>query len=131
MPKGTERNAKVARETIRATAGEPMTIVLNQVKADKWEQHEHFVHEIFMSATEKADSAAFRHTRFLHPAKPNEDGTHTSVWVMDPSIEGADYDISSLLKRAYGEDQGEEYFQLWKDSLASPQVGYTLIQSAW
>ena len=130
MQKGTVRNANVARETIRAAEGEQMWVVLNHVKADKWEQHEHFVHNILMPAAEKVDPAAFRHTRFLHPAEQNEDGTYTSVWLMDPVIEGADYDILSLLKKAYGEDKAEEYVQLWNESLVSPQVGYVLIQSA-
>ena len=131
MQMGTARNANVARETIRAAKDEQMWVVLNHVKADKWEQHENFVHNTLMPATEKVDSAAFRHTRFLHPAEQNEDGTYTSVWLMDPVIEGADYNILSLLKKAYGEDKGEEYFQLWNESLVSSQVGHTLIQSAW
>ena len=131
MQKGTVRNANVARETIRAAEGEQMWVLLNHVKADKWEQHEHFVHNILMSAAEKVDPAAFRHTRFLHPAEQNEDGTYTSVWLMDPVIEGADYKILSLLKKAYGEDKAEEYVQLWNESLVSPQVGYELIQSAF
>ena len=130
MQKGTVRNANVARETIRAAEGEQMWVLLNHVKADKWEQHEHFVHNILMPAAEKVDPAAFRHTRFLHPAEQNEDGTYTSVWLMDPVIEGADYDILSLLKKAYGEDKAEEYVQLWNESLVSPQIGYELIQSA-
>ncbi len=130
MQKGTIRNMNVARETIRAAEGERMWVLLNHVKADKWEQHEHFVHNILMPAAEKVDPAAFRHTRFLHPAEQNEDGTYTSVWLMDPVIEGAEYDILSLLKQAYGEDKAEEYGQLWEESLVSPQVGYGLIQSA-
>ena len=131
MQKGTVRNTKLARETIRATDGERMWVLLNHVKVDKWEQHEHFVHNILMPAAEKADQTAFRHTRFLHPAEQNEDGTYTSIWIMDPHIESADYDIPRLLKKAYGEEQGEEYIQLWGESLAGPQVGYELIQSPW
>jgi len=130
MQKGTVRNANVARETIRAAEGEHMWVLLNHVKADKREQHEHFVHNILMPAAERVDPAAFRHTRFLHPAEQNEDGTYTSVFLMDPVIEGTDYGILSLLKKAYGEDKAEEYVQLWNESLVSPQVGYELIQSA-
>ena len=132
MEKGKDRDESVARETIRAVEGEWVSVWVNHVKADKWEQHEHFVHDIFMPATEKVESGTFRHTRFLHPRQQNEDGTYTSAWLMDPIIpEGADYEIPSILKKAYGEDKGEEYYRLWTESLASPQVGYRLIQSAW
>jgi len=131
VQKGTEQNANVARETVRAVEGERMWVLLNHVKADKWEQHEHFVHDVLMSAVRKMEPSALRHTRFLRPAEKNEDGTYTSVFLMDPLVEDADYDIQSLLIKAYGEDKAEEYIQLWGESLASPQVGYDLFQSSW
>ena len=131
VQKGAERNVNVARETIRAAEGERMWVLLNHVKADKWEQHEHFVHDILVPAIEKVEPSVLRHIRFLHPAEQNEDGAYTSVFLMDPLVEGADYDILSLLKKTYGEDKAEEYIQLWGESLASPQVGYDLFQSPW
>ncbi len=131
VQKGTERNVNVARETIRAVEGERMWVLLNHVKADKWEQHEHFVHDILVPAIEKVEPSVLRRTRVLYPAEQNEDGTYTSVFLMDPLVEGADYDILSLLKKAYGEEQAEEYILLWSESLAGPQVGYDLTQSPW
>ncbi len=130
MPKGIARNADVPRENIRAAEGERVWVLLNHVKADKWEQHERFILEILWPAAHEADPAAARHSRFLQPAAQNEDGTYTSVFLMDPVIEGSDYEILSLLKKTYGEDKAEEYLKLWSESLASPQVGYEVIQSA-
>lgn len=130
MLEATIRHPNTARETIRAAQNEPVWVMVNHVKADKWEQHKHFIHDLLMPAAEKVDPAAFRHTRVLHPAEQNEDGTYTSVFIMDPVIKSADYNILNLLKRAYGIDKADEYFQLWMDSLASPQTGYELIQSA-
>jgi hypothetical protein len=129
MEKGTARSADVARETIRAAEGERVWVLLNHVKGDEWEQHKDFVHNVLMPAAEKADPTAFRHSRFLHPAEQNEDGTYTSVFLMDPVIEGADYEILSLLRKVYGDEKAEEYIKLWSESLASPQAGYELIQA--
>ena len=126
---GTARDADVARETIRAFEGERVWVLLNHVKGDKWEEHKDFVHDILVPAAEKADPVALRHSRFLHPAEQNEDGTYTSVFLMDPVIEGAEYGIMNLLKEAYGEDKAEEYARLWDESLVEPQVGYELIQA--
>ena len=132
MPReGTERNANVARETVRTVEGERMWVLLNHIKADKWEQHEHFVHDILVPAIQKVEPSVLRHIRVLRPTEQNEDGTYTSVFLMDPLVEGVDYDIQSLLNKAYGEDKAEEYIQLWGESLASPQVGYDLFQSPW
>jgi hypothetical protein len=89
------------------------------------------VHQILLPAAEKAAPSTLRHTRFLRPAQQNEDGTYSSVFLMDPLVEGADYDILSLLEKAYGVEKAEEYIQLWTESLAGPQVGYDLVQSSW
>jgi hypothetical protein len=131
VQKGTERNANVANKPICAVEAERVWVLLNHVKADKWEQHERFVHDVLVPALEKVEPSALRRTRFLCPVEQNEDGTYTSVFLMDPLVEGADYDIMSLLKKAYGEEQAEEYIQLWGESLASHQVGYDLVQSPW
>lgn len=129
MSKGRARGTDVARETIRAVEGERVWVLLNHVKGDKWQQHKDFVHNILMPAAEKVEPDSFRHSRFLHPAEQNEDGTYTSVFLMDPVIEGTDYGILSLLKEAYGDDKAEEYIRLWDESLVEPQVGYELIQA--
>ena len=129
MQKGKERDINVAREMIRAAEGEKIWVLLNHIKADKLEQHKRFVHDILMPAAEKVDPAAFRHTRYLHPAEPNEDGTFTSVFLMDPLLEGTDYTFLGLLTKAYGEEQAKEYIKLWEEAEASPQVGYSLIQA--
>ena len=81
MQKGKARDINTPREMIRATEGEKIWVLLNHIKADKLEQHKRFVHDILMPAAEKVDPAAFRHTRYLHPAEPNEDGTFTSVFL--------------------------------------------------
>jgi hypothetical protein len=89
VQKGTERNANVTREPVRAVEDERIWVLLNHVKADKWEQHEHFVHDVLVPAMEEVEPCARRHTRFLHPAEQNEDGTYTSVFLMDPLVEDA------------------------------------------
>jgi hypothetical protein len=129
MSKTQERDLDVPREMIRAAQGERMWVLLNHVKADKLEQHKHFVQDILMPAAEKINPAVFRHTRFLYPAEPNEDGTFTSVFLMDPLLEDADYTFLGLLTEAYGEGQAKEYLKLWEEAAASPQVGYTLTQA--
>lgn len=84
-----------------------------------------------MPTAEKIDTTSLHPPRFLYPAKQNEDGTYTYVFLMDPVIEGAEYDIEILLINAYGEGKIKKYGQQWHDFLASPQVAYSLIQSKW
>jgi hypothetical protein len=129
MQKGKVRNADVARETIRAVEGEPVWVVINHVKADKWEQHKHWFNDIYLPACEKVEPTLVRHSRILWPTGPNEDGTYTSVYIMDPYLEGEDYFMMSQLTKTFGEEKAKEYMQLYAESLVSPQVGYMVIQS--
>lgn len=129
MQTQTSRPADMPRETIRAAAGERVLIRVNTIKADKREQFEQFVHQILYPAIVQLEPMAARQVRFLHPNAANEDGTFTYVFLMDPVIEGLDYDIAQLLKRAYGEVLGEEHNELRREAEAAPQSGYDLRQS--
>jgi hypothetical protein len=115
----------------RATTGERVWVTLNHVKADQRELHEQFVHDILRPAAEQVDPTTVRKVRFLHPTEQNEDGTYTYIFLMDPFVEGADYSIDNLLNQVYGDAKGQEYFQMWLDSLAEEQHGYEVIQSPW
>lgn len=131
MQANTSQDTDEARQTARAVTGERMWIRFNHVKADKREFFERYIHEILRPAVERVEPSMFRQVRFLHPTEPNEDGTYTYVFLMDPLIERADYDILNLLKRAYGDAQAAAYDQIWDEAVASPQTGYELIQSSW
>jgi hypothetical protein len=115
----------------RASEGDQVRVVLQHVKADQWEVHKDFVMNILIPAAEKIAPTEMANLRFLYPTEPNEDGTYTSIWLMDPVIEEGNYQILDILQKVYGDQQGEEYYKLWKEPLASPQVGYGVMQSAW
>ncbi|MDP9317300.1 MAG: hypothetical protein M3R24_41665 [Chloroflexota bacterium] len=116
---------------LRAATDEPVMIVVSPVKADQWEQHEHFVRNILLPASEKLDPVAHRQVRFLVPTKQNEDGTYTAIFLMDPRQEGLAYDIQEVLAKVYGEQQAEEYLQRFVNTLAGDQVVYEMRQSSW
>jgi hypothetical protein len=134
MPANAPQPANGANAAVRAVNGQRMWIRLNHVKADKRELFERYIHDILRPAVERVEPAMARQVRFLHPTEPEEDGTYTYVFLMDPLIEGAsydEYDIGTLLRRAYGDTQAEEYDRMWDEALASPQTGYELLQSGW
>jgi hypothetical protein len=117
--------------TGRAAIGEKVWVLLNRVKADKRELHERFIHDILRPTALQIDPATVRKVRYLHPTEPNEDGTYTYIFLMDPVADGADYNIENLLKQVHGEEKGLEYHQMWADSLAEEQTGYEVTQSPW
>jgi hypothetical protein len=121
-----------AQSRMMAKPGETVWIFINPVKADKREQFEKFLHEIFWPGAKKlsaADQKVFKQTRILHPTQPEKDGTYSYIFVMDPVVEGGDYDIPSLLNKMYGEAKAKEYNELFESSLNGPQIGYIETQS--
>jgi hypothetical protein len=123
------RTTSTPGTTPRASHDELVWVVLNHVKADKWEQHERFVRDILMPASEKVDPVTHRHIRFLVPRQQNADGT--SIFLMDPVLPGVGYNILELLIHVYGEQQSEEHFQGWADTFTGDQTVYEMQQSIW
>ena len=118
--------------SVRAAKGDTVWVLLNHIKADKCEQFEKFVHEILWPVALKLDAIdqkVAKQTRVLHPVEMNEDSTYTYVFLMDPAIPNANYQVMYYLKKGYGEEKAKEYSKMFEECYANPQVGYTLIQS--
>jgi len=132
----SEQKAQTTKDlsgsTMRASKGDTVWVLLNQIKADKREQFEKFVHEILWPVALKLDpidQKVAKQTRVLHPVEMNKDSTYTYVFLMDPLIPGASYEVMYYLKKGYGEEKAKEYSKVFEECYASPQIGYTLIQS--
>jgi len=117
---------------IRAVTGDTVWVLLNHIKADKREEFEKFIHEIFWPKAanlDETDQQVFRQTRVLHPVEMNKDSTYTYVFLMDPVIPGKNYEILDLLKKMYSEEQAKEYYDKFDECYVGPQTWYKLIQS--
>lgn len=100
--------------------GQTVWVCVYDVKADKRAQYEHFVHDIFWPGAAKLapkEQQVFRQTRVMHPVKANPDGSYGYAFIMDPVIDGADYDIESLVKKMYGKAKGAEQYKLFEGAL--------------
>jgi len=132
----TDQKAQTIKDqsgsTMRAAKGDTVWVLLNQIKADKREQFEKFVHEILWPVALKLDlidQKVAKQTRVLHPVEMNKDSTYTYVFLMDPVIPGASYEVMYYLKKGYGEEKAIEYSKMFEECYANPQIGYTVIQS--
>lgn len=118
--------------TMRAAKGDTVWVLLNHIKADKCQQFEKFVHDILWPIALESDPISQQvahHTRVLHPVEMNKDSTYTYIFIMDPVIQGANYQFSYYLKKKYDEVKTKEYLKMADECFASPQTGYTVVQS--
>ena len=132
----TDQKAQTTKDqsgsTMRASKGDTVWVLLNHIKADKCEQFEKFVHEILWPIAQKSDpidQQVTKQTRVLHPVEMNEDSTYTYVFIMDPVIQDAKYQFSYYLKKEYDEEKTKEYLNMVYECYATPQTGYTVVQS--
>jgi len=119
---------------IRASKGDTVWVLLSHIKPDKCEQFEKVVHEILWPVAYKLDpidQQVAKQTRVLHPVKMNADSTYTYIFLMDPLIPKANYSAMYYLKKGYGEEKAKEYYKMFEECFASPQIGYTVIQSQY
>lgn len=100
----------------KAKVNETVWLCTYKVKADKRQQYEHFVHDIFWKGASKLsgnERKVFSQTRIMHPEKMEKDGTYLYSFLMDPVIKNTDYDIFSLITKMYGAKKGTEYYKLF------------------
>ena len=117
-----------------AAPGEKVWVLVNHIKPGKLDAHLRWIYDILMPAVERVAPDIYRTVRFLEPHEEDEqpeDGTYRTVWIMDPLVEGADYNYDTLLTKAYGPDQANEYMKLIDEWESGGQTAYVLKQSAW
>ena len=115
-----------------AVAGDTVWVIVNHVKADKRAQFERFCTELFWPGAARlsvAEQRVFRQTRVLNAARPDADGTYAYLFIMDPVLRGASYDISAYLKEMYGSEKATTYDQLRLACLARQPDQYRSVQT--
>jgi hypothetical protein len=102
-------------------------VIVNYIKDNAKADYEKWMTDIFFKPMNKTKDPLLAQlnasTRWLSPAQQNSDKTWTYVFLMDPVIPNANYDIESYLQSTYGEAQGKVYMTQYQSFIASaPQI---------
>ena len=106
-------------------ANENQLVILSHIKSDKNDKFDKILFdEVMVAAAEyqdddpnkqKLNDKAMRSFEILKPASMNQDSTWTYIFIADPYVEGALYNIMPSLKQKYGEEGAEEVFGRWSE----------------
>ena len=106
-------------------AGENQLVILSHIKSDKNDKFDKILFdEVMVAAAEyqdddpnkqKLNDKAMRSFEILKPASMNQDSTWTYIFIADPYVEGALYNIMPSLKQKYGEEGAEEVLGRWSE----------------
>ena len=121
----------VSQDKLRAAKGDTVWIILNHVKPDKLADFESFhtdiLNPIMEELTDPVEKENFDKVRFLRPGGPNSNGTFTHIYMMDPYTRGKTKFLYFLNKK-YSEEESQEHYAMWKNSLDRPQEGARFIE---
>jgi hypothetical protein len=115
-----------------AVAGDTVWVIVNHIKADKRAQFERFCTELFWPGAAKlsaAEQRVFRQTRVLNATRPDADGSYAYLFIMDPVLRGASYDIPMYLNKMYGAEKAAAYDKLRQACLARRADQYRTVQT--
>lgn len=118
-------------ELQRAAQGQPVLVCVSTIKADKRDDFRHYLDEVKAPAVRAIKPDVHASVRLLEPSHPNADGTWTFIWLMDPVVEGEDYEMEPMYGAFYGQAHVAERMREWDECHASEQVCYELVQSTW
>jgi hypothetical protein len=124
-------NSDLSLPQARAAENDTVWVVWNRIKADKVEQFEEFNFTILEPAV--AEYSATRNTvRTLRPVDPNEDGTHTYFYLMDPANSPDGYNMAKAFTTMYGKEKSDEYMKMFGDCLVDgKQERVVTVQTSW
>lgn len=117
--------------TSRVTVGEKVLLLLNYIKAEKRDDFEHFIQNILAPAVMRVAPDVHRRVRTLFSTQPENDGSYTYVFLIEPLMPEASYDIAEVLYKAYPSEEASAYLRIWEEAQAAPQTGYEVVQSNW
>ncbi len=121
----------------RAAPGDTLYLIEHFVRADRRVQFERFLVGSYWPAvrrlalTDSASARVLRQTRVLYPARPNDDGTFTYVFVTDPVVRGESYNVLEQLRRVYGAAETERRYRELTESWARPFAARPYVQPAY
>ena len=126
---GSAGTMLIARQ---AKTGERVDIVITTVKAGKQQQFEDFMTKfgaVVEKAAQKDKSIKEANVRPLYPTKPNEDGTFTYVFLMDPVHPDPNgINIPEILRRVLSAEEVAKLIKYGDDAVAGPQQVLELVQ---
>jgi len=116
----------------RSKEGDQVWLIFNYVKAESKPEFEKFMEDIFfkvlISSKEPQRAEQYQKTRWLMPAQQNSDSSWTYVFIMDPVVANANYDIEKLFQEQYSPEKSAELFKQYESYIVRSDF-HVLVQS--
>jgi len=119
-PQPSQAGARAAQSTDR-TFGSGTGLMFQPVKSERTADFERVIAYVQSALQTSADANVQKLAqgwRVFRAKEPGPNGTVLYVYVIDPTVPGADYALGPILAKAYP-DKAEELWKLYRDSVTS------------
>lgn len=120
-PPATPQAPAAAAPAVPRTFSAPVGLLFNTVRADRVADFEKviaYLQQAFMKTTDANVQAQAKSWRVFKAAEAGPNGTVMYVFVLDPTVPGADYSLGRILADAYPETaQLQEIWKLYTSSI--------------
>ncbi|HEV7347413.1 nuclear transport factor 2 family protein [Telluribacter sp.] len=132
LPSGsTSASGGGSAPKMRAGQDDPMAIWIYHVKPEKRQQFEGHMEKFWKAGDSAlksgkmtgAQADAYQKVRVQYPSRANEDGTLTYVFMADPFMPSANYEMEDFLRLTLSEEEVKSFENGFAESLARPYEG--------
>jgi ketosteroid isomerase-like protein len=112
---------------------QPVGVVIWKVKKGNEKKIEDFVRNTLYASIDRSvpvNEMAVQGVRFLAPGGIEKDGTTRYLFIFDPMVKDADYNLRSLLVGKHGKEKGEQLMKEF-ENLTFGSEFYQVKQSTW
>ena len=115
----------------RAIEKDTMLIIYNYIKPEMIEEYTNFNTKILDPVVNIDNDTPQGSVRTLQGLKKNEDGTYTCIYLVDPSSSNANYGMLNALVNYYGDEKGNQYYEIFNSCLAGYSSSRYLVTAVW
>jgi hypothetical protein len=136
QPMTTTGPAGVGPAMPRAQTGDTIYVVEHYVRAEGRAVFEEFVTQVLWPAlrttatTVPARSRVVQQTRLIRQVSPNDDGSYTYAFLLDPVVPGESYNVLEILRGAYPEAEALEHYSRFTSTWARDFSARPFVQAA-
>jgi hypothetical protein len=129
------RSQPGAGPAVHAVGGDTVYLVQHHIRPERRQHFEDFVRETLFPAFIQSGAArparreALRRIRLLEPVGPDADGTYTYTFLLDPLIQGEEYNVLALLREVYPEDEALRQYGRYTETWARDFTTRAYVQS--
>jgi hypothetical protein len=129
-----QRPGGVAPAVTRAQAGDTVYLVEHYVRPESRQQFEEFVDGVLWPAFQRAAATnavrgrMLQQSRLLRPVTPNDDGTYTYTFILDPLVTGESYSVLDLLREVHPEEAAKQHYERFTETWARDFTSRPFIQ---